>query len=105
MASSASALPGKRLVSDVLPRLSDQNSLAVKTDESKAPALFGAIVLGDVSVTNAAVLLEETLEVLRGGPVAQSVHLEADHLSDVRGRTLATAASVSASVSVRHPLV
>ena len=105
MASSASALPGNRLVSDVLPLLSDQNSLAVKTNEPKAPALFGAIVLGDVGVANAAVLLEETLEVLRGGPVAQAVHLEADHLGDVWRRTLPSATSVSASISVRHSLV
>merc|ERR550517_1391341 len=35
--------------------------LAIKADESEAPALLGPVILGDVGVTNPAVLLEEVL--------------------------------------------
>ena len=77
------------------------NLLAVKTDESEPPALLGPVVLGNVGVTNAAVLLKETLEILSGGAMAQTVNLEADHLGYVRRRTLPST-SISATVSVRH---
>ena len=77
-----------------------RNLLAIKANKSESPALLGAVILGDVGVANAAVLLEETLQVVRGGPVAQAVHLQADHLGDVRRRTLTTPST--AAVSVRH---
>ena len=79
--------------------------LAVETDESEAPALLGPVVLGYVDIPNTPVLLEQALEVVNGSPVAEAVHLEADHLGDVWRRTLASATSVSASISVRHSLV
>ena len=73
--------------------------LAVEADKSKAPALLGPVILGDVDVSDPPVLLKQTLEVLDGAPVAEPVHLEADHLSDVRGRPAPTTATI---ISARH---
>ena len=75
------------------------NLLAVEADKSKAPALLGSVVLGDVDISDPAILVKQLLEVINGGPVTQAVHLEADHLADVRGRTLASTASTT-SISV-----
>ena len=74
--------------------------LAVETDESEAPALLGPVVLGYVDIPNTPVLLEQALEVVNGSPVAEAVHLEADHLGDIRRRPAPATSSVI--ISARH---
>ena len=68
--------------------------LAVEADKAKAPALLGPVILGDVDIADPAILLEQTLEVLNGAPVAEPVHLEADHLCDVRRRATSSATTI-----------
>ena len=74
--------------------------LAVETDESEAPALLGPVVLGYVDIPDTPVLLEQALEVVNGSPVAEAVHLEANHLGDIRRRPAPATSSVI--ISARH---
>jgi len=73
---------------------------AVETDESEAPALLGPVVLGYVDIPDTPVLLEQALEVVNGSPVAEAVHLEANHLGDIRRRPAPATSSVI--ISARH---
>ena len=78
-------------------------SLAVEADESKAPALLSPVVLGDVDVADSPVLLKQALKVLDGAPMTEAIHLEADHLGDVRGRSPSSSfTSTSTIISAGH---
>ena len=80
-------------------------SLAVEADESKAPALLGPVVLGDVDVADSPVLLKQALEVLDGATVTEAIHLEAYHLRDIWGRSSSstfTSTSTSTIISAGH---
>ena len=74
--------------------------LAVETDESEAPALLGPVVLRYVDIPDTPVLLEQALEVVNGSPVAEAVHLETNHLGDIRRRPAPATSSVI--ISARH---
>merc|ERR1719320_1456784 len=77
--------------------------LAVVADKPKTPALLGPVILGDVDITNPPVLLKQALEILYGAPVAETIHLEADHLGDVRRRsTSSITSSITTVISARH---
>ena len=74
--------------------------LAEEPHEAEASALLGPVVLGYVDIPNTPVLLEQALEVVNGSPVAEAVHLEANHLGDIRRRPAPTTSSVI--ISARH---
>jgi len=46
------------------------------SDKAEAPALLGAVVLGDVHVPDPPIFVKKTLEVIRSSPVRQAIHLE-----------------------------
>ena len=74
--------------------------LAVEADESKAPALLGSVILGDVDVANPPVLLKQALKILDGAPVTEAIHLEADHLGDVRRRATSSTTPTAATTII-----
>jgi len=78
-----------------------KHPLAVEADKSKAPALLGPVILGDVDVTDPPILLKQALEILDGAPVAETIHLEADHLRDVRRRST-SAPTTTTVISAGH---
>jgi len=61
--------------------------LAVESDKAKSTILFGSVILGYVDVPDLPVLGEEILDVLDVGAVREPVHLQADHLAGIWGRS------------------
>jgi len=70
------------------------------SDKAKAPALLGAVVLGDVHVTNPPIFIKKTLQIVRSGPVREAIDLERNHPAGVWRRTSPPPVPV---VAARHP--
>ena len=59
----------------------------MEANKGKTPAFPSVLVLGNVDVSDLAVLLKEVLQVTVRCPVGQVVHLQGHHLRNIWGRS------------------